>query len=625
MDARELSGRLAQNAQVVAAMLLPGGKKQAHEWVAGSLAGEPGDSLKVHLSGRKAGVWSDFATGEAGDLIDLWRLTKGLAMADTLKEIRDYLGVPNQQPFVAFSNKSFKLPEKPKCQTPTSDVFKYLTSTRLLSSETIKAYQVGERAREIIFPYKKGQELTMWKSISLDRDEKGKKRITASKDSKPILFGWQAMDPNASYVIICEGEIDAMTVHQWGHPALSVPFGAGAGSKQQWVDHEFHELDAFREIYLCMDKDPAGQEATAELVKRLGAHRCKVIDLYYYKDPNEALQAGMGAEFFADCLAEAKYADPEELKNAGDFKDQVERLLSGANDSKNQITLPWPKTQGEIRLEEGQLTVWTGYNGHGKSELLLQLMVHRMAAGERVCVASMEVPPAKLIGRHLLPMVTAMADPSEPYRQAVYQWLSERLWLFNLVGSAKADRLLEVFEYARKRYGVLHFVIDSLLKVGLDEDDYNAQKRFLEQLCDFKNRTGAHVHLITHARKRDEGENQAPKKHDVRGSGSITDLADNLFSVYRNKPKEELLRDNPADDEELTVKGKKVSAAQVKAWPDAYLHCLKQREDGNEPSFKLWFDRKSRQFLEAGADKPKRYVQYSSLPETSLSLAANQY
>jgi len=97
VDAKELSNRLAQNAQIVAVMLLPGGKKQSHEWVAGSLAGELGDSLKVHLSGKKAGVWSDFATGEAGDLIDLWRLTKGLSMADTLREIRDYLGVPAQQ------------------------------------------------------------------------------------------------------------------------------------------------------------------------------------------------------------------------------------------------------------------------------------------------------------------------------------------------------------------------------------------------------------------------------------------------------------------------------------------------------------------------------------------------
>ncbi len=610
MDAGELSNRLARKAHTVATMLLPAGKKDGHEWACGSITGEPGSSLKVHLSGGKAGVWKDFATDEGGDLIDLWRLTKRLSLSATLAEIRDYLGVRNDG-FVSLPAKSYKRPEKPKCQIPQLDVLAYLTTQRKLTPETIKAYQVGERGRDIIFPYKRGDELIMWKSISLDRDEKGKKRIAASKDSEPILFGWQSIDPNARHVVLCEGEIDALTVFQWGHPALSVPFGAGGGNKQQWVDHEFHHLDGFREIYICMDRDAAGQEATKELISRLGAHRCKVVDLYYYKDPNEALQAGMGAEFFNDCLADAKYQDPEELRNAGEFQDQVEQLLSGANDTRNQITLPWPKTHGEIRFEEGQLTIWSGFNGHGKSEMLLHCMVHRMALGERVCIASMEVPPAKLIGRHLLPMLTAMGNPSNAYRAAAYEWLGERLWLFNLIGTAKADRLLEVFEYARKRYGVLHFIVDSLLKVGLDEDDYNAQKRFLESLCDFKNRTGAHVHLVAHARKRDEGENQAPRKHDVRGSGAITDLADNVLAVYRNKPKEELLRENPSDDEEITVKGKKYKASAIKAWPDAYLHCYKQREDGNEPSFKLWFDRESRQFLEAYHGKPHRYLPFS--------------
>jgi twinkle protein len=618
MDAGEMSNRLAQNAQAVAAMLLPGGKKDGHEWVCGSIAGEPGGSLKVHLAGRKAGVWADFATGENGDLIDLWRLSKNLTVAAALAEIRDYLGVKNEPRFMAISPKTYKRPEKPKCQAPQSDVLAYLTNERKLTAETIKAYQVGERGRDMVFPYKRGDELVMWKSISLDRDEHGKKRIVASKDSEPILFGWQAIEPNSRHVVICEGEIDAMTVCQWGYPALSVPFGGGSGNKQQWVDSEFHHLDHFREIYLCLDRDPAGQEATREIINRLGAHRCKVVDLLYFKDANDALQAGMGPDFFEDCLADARYMDPEELRNAADFKDQVERLLITSNDPAARITLPWPKTHAELRLEEGQLTIWSGFNGHGKSEMLLHFMVHRMAQGERVCIASMEVPPAKLIGRHILPMATASAEPSGPYRDVVYEWLGERLWLFNLTGTAKAERLMECFEYARKRYGVLHFVVDSLLKVGLDEDDYNGQKCFVERLCDFKNRTGAHMHLVAHARKRDEGESQAPKKHDVRGAGAITDLADNVLSVYRNKPKEEVLKENPPDDEEFTVKGKKYKASVIKMWPDAYLHCHKQREDGVEPSFGLWFDRGSRQFLEAQKEQPRRYVQYSGTPVVSL-------
>ncbi len=70
-DAGEIARMLAPHAAAIAAELLPRGRRDGQEWRCGSIAGEPGDSLAVHLSGGKAGVWSDFATGELGDALDL--------------------------------------------------------------------------------------------------------------------------------------------------------------------------------------------------------------------------------------------------------------------------------------------------------------------------------------------------------------------------------------------------------------------------------------------------------------------------------------------------------------------------------------------------------------------------
>lgn len=71
------------------------------------------------------------------------------------------------------------------------------------------------------------------------------------------------------------------------------------------------------------------------------------------------------------------------------------------------------------------------------------------------------------------------------------EWFSDRLWVFKLTGTAKADRLLEIFAYARRRYGIDLFVIDNLAKCGLDEEDYGGQKEFIDTLCDFKTSTTA--------------------------------------------------------------------------------------------------------------------------------------
>lgn len=71
LPAAELSAMLASQIEALARELLPGGRRQGAEWVCGSVAGEGGRSLAVHLGGQKSGKWADFATGEGGDALDL--------------------------------------------------------------------------------------------------------------------------------------------------------------------------------------------------------------------------------------------------------------------------------------------------------------------------------------------------------------------------------------------------------------------------------------------------------------------------------------------------------------------------------------------------------------------------
>lgn len=70
-DAGEISRMLAAQIRTLAPELLPSGRREGHEWRVGSLAGERGQSLGVHLSGSRAGVWCDFSSGERGDALGL--------------------------------------------------------------------------------------------------------------------------------------------------------------------------------------------------------------------------------------------------------------------------------------------------------------------------------------------------------------------------------------------------------------------------------------------------------------------------------------------------------------------------------------------------------------------------
>lgn len=594
LDAHEIACKLSYSAESVASHLFPQGKKQAHEWCVGSLDGEPGASLKIHLTGRKAGVWADFATGEGGDLLKLWVKARGLSMVEALKQAKEFLGISDAS-FEKMPRKAYQRPKKPQCVKPQAAVMDYLTVTRKIPVSTLTAFQVGEEGRKMVFPFKRDGELIGWKKIGIDLKPDGKKDVITSAGSEPCLFGWQAVPNDASEVFITEGEIDAMTVHSWGYPAMSVPFGGGGGNKQQWIDNDFEALQRFATIYLCLDHDEQGELAKREIVARLGAHRCKIVDLLYFKDANEALLAGMGAEFFADCVNDAHYLDPQELKPAHVFEKQVLDLFFPRAGVPTGLPLALDR-MNRFCFRPSELTIWTGINGHGKSMLLGQIMLDAVAAEQRVCIASMELPGARTLYR-LVRQATAMREPSPAYINETMAWLGENLWIFDVLGSAKTDRILEVFRYAARRYGIQHFVIDSLMKCGIASDDYRAQKSFVEALCDFKSEYGVHVHLVAHPRK-GESESAKPDKMDVKGAGEVIDMADSILSVFRNKKKEEEVEKDDPDERLMNS-------------PDSILTCHKQRNGEWEGKIGLWFDKDSFRYTPGSNLTPRRYVQYA--------------
>jgi len=74
--------------------LLPGGRCERNEWVAGDLRGGPGRSLKVVLRGAKAGVWRDFAAAVGGaDPVSLAAAVAGVGQAEGARLLAKMLGV----------------------------------------------------------------------------------------------------------------------------------------------------------------------------------------------------------------------------------------------------------------------------------------------------------------------------------------------------------------------------------------------------------------------------------------------------------------------------------------------------------------------------------------------------
>lgn len=320
------------------------------------------------------------------------------------------------------------------------------------------------------------------------------------------------------------------------------------------------------------------------------------------------------AEFLDDDIDFAAYLKDTDAKTkvkpAADFvQDAKDQLRALVNSKRNY--LPWPKCNESFEFRRGELTVWAGQNGHGKTDITTQVVLSLIGQDEKVCVASFEMKPVTTIGR--MARMFAMTNPFSPEYQdgggldmldALYDdfggWTTDRLWLYDQTGTAHPETVLGMVKYCAKELGITHVFIDSLMKCVKAEDDYNGQKEFVDQLMAIAKDFDIHVHLVHHLKKPAK-EGDRPDKHDTKGSGSITDQIDNLFMVWRNKPKEDAARALGSQSNKQTE-------------PDCMLYCKKQRNyrgngDG-EPSISLWRNRDAGQFVAEPWDSAQFFVNY---------------
>lgn len=602
MTPKQLSQLLADQVEQVCMMLLPACKKAGKYLEVGSVQGEKGQSLKIHMTGEKAGNWTDYNNGEYGDLIDLWSAVKGIELGEAIREVKDFLGVT--EPQWNRSGKKYSPAAKPKCGTPKGRVMAWLLEDMRISESSIQEYQVACKDNEIVYPFKRSRDKGADMPMCLFRSIDGVKNQATSQNQMPCLFGWQAMPRNAREIALCADPLDAMALHSFGFAALAAP-----GLEIDWIENEYASLERFDTIHVCMGSTPEARNVGRVIIERLGRERCRLVNLPD-KSPVECARNGVPAGLVHKAFQDSVYLDPSELKQAREFHAEVHSAFRPDEDDEPQvIELPWQHKRDDCAFRLNELIILFGINGHGKSQMAGYLTNNALRQGFKACVASMEIKP-KITLRNMIKQASGQKLPTVGYIDACMDWYDDRLWIFNVTNTAKAERILEVFEYAYKRYGIKWFVIDSFMKCGIAEDDYNRQKWFVEALTDFKNEYDVCILLLAHPRK-SEDESKPLGKMDLKGTGAISDLADSIFTVWRNKFKERVCAEF---DESGRVEPKHEDLLTA---PDSLMKWLKQRnhDEGKEPTIGLWFDTKNLQY-HAGPDaKTFEFVQYSGHKE----------
>ena len=254
------------------------------------------------------------------------------------------------------------------------------------------------------------------------------------------------------------------------------------------------------------------------------------------------------------------------------------------------VALPWAGMQDRVRIRRGELSVWAGINFHGKTTMLKQIVLHMVRSGEKVCMASLEeLPEVTMAGiaRMAVPDTDIRENSDEPdgWLSYVCGELSGRFWLYNQTKMIDPQRVLALIGYCAQELGCTMFVLDSLMRTALPQDDYEGQRVFCNSLDNYARALNIHIALVHHIVKVDESE--VPGRHSIRGSGAIIDNCSQSFIVWRNTNEDKREED-----------------------PDGLLVVAKNR--GLPPLDWIgkvqMFQHKSGQFLRARRDNPMQFI-----------------
>lgn len=256
-----------------------------------------------------------------------------------------------------------------------------------------------------------------------------------------------------------------------------------------------------------------------------------------------------------------------------------------------KITMPWGSMLNQFDFRTGEVTLYAGGNGGGKSLLTGQIAMSLVKQNQKVCLMSFEMKPERTLER--MTRQFSCEDLSNPLlanrknvivnsMDRLMKFTDKKMWLYDQQGTVTSDQVIAVSRYCAMELKINHIFIDSLMKCVRGEDDYNSQKYFIDELTALARDHQVHIHVVHHIRKGDKVSDM-PNKFDIRGASAITDMVDNVFIVHRNKSKELARKEN-----------KKVDPNTA----DTILMCEKQRNGEFEEHYHLFYHKESQQFID---------------------------
>jgi len=430
---------------------------------------------------------------------------------------------------------------------PVKDKVTEWFETRGISQRTLDDIQVGQGSEympqtgktenTIQFNYIMGDQLINIKY----RD--GRKNFKLYKGAEKVFYNINSIIGYDSCVIT-EGEMDVLAFHEAGvKNVVSVPNGATlTNNNLDYLDNCIDYFEDKERILLAIDKDEPGQMLQAELVRRLGAETCFIVDFDDCKDANEYLLKH-GKDKLAESIAKAR---PYPLENVTTFKDIENEITDFVkNGFKPGFQVGLPNFDEIFSTYTKQFITVTGIPSSGKSDFVDQMVVgYNQQYGWKTAFASPENQPTYLHAHKLMRKVWGdmpnVGDIGGAKWNEVAEHVNDHFYFIDM-DKYDLDSVLRKGAELVKRKGIKCLVIDPYNKVrdiNAKTDDVNRYTMdYLMKIETFAKKYDCLVFIVAHPTKMMKGQDgkiQEPTMYNIKGGGEWYDASYHGLLVHRD-------------------------------------------------------------------------------------------
>jgi twinkle protein len=397
--------------------------------------------------------------------------------------------------------------------------------------------QTGKHENTIQFNYIMGNELINIKY----RD--GHKNFKLYKGAEKIFYNINSV-VGFDQVYIVEGEMDVLSFHEAGiFNVVSVPNGATINNNN--LDYLDNCIDYFldkEKIIIAVDQDEAGEALQQELIRRLGAEICYIINFQDVKDANEYLLK-YGKEKLRETASNSK---PVPLENVTTFKDIENEVADFVkNGFKPGYQIGIRNFDDIFSTYTSQFITVTGIPSSGKSDFVDQMVVgYNINYNWKTAFASPENAPTYLHAHKLLRKFWQGMPTRHDINGEKWNKLSQHVddnFFFIDMERYTLESVLRKGAELVKRKGIKCLVIDPFNKIRDTEtktEDVNRYTmEYLTKIETFCKKYDTLVFIIAHPTKmyRDkEGNIEEPTMYNIKGGGEWYDASYHGILVHRD-------------------------------------------------------------------------------------------